>query len=68
MKALIFNPDLSFGVVPDPVPSPSQVLVQVSAVSLNFGEIAYRSPDPRPGRPAASAGTPSSSRPSRERT
>ncbi|MEU4328843.1 alcohol dehydrogenase catalytic domain-containing protein [Nonomuraea dietziae] len=25
------------------------MLVQVSAVSLNFGEIAYRSPDPRPG-------------------
>lgn len=49
MKALIFDPDLSFGVVPDPVPSPSQVLVQVSAFSLNFGEIAYRSPHPRPG-------------------
>lgn len=48
MKALIFNPDLSFGVVPDPVPSPAQVLVQVSAVSLNFGEIAFRSAQIRP--------------------
>ncbi|NRQ36384.1 zinc-binding dehydrogenase [Nonomuraea sp. NN258] len=49
MKALIFDPDLTFGAVPDPVPAPHQALVEVAAVALNFGEIAYRSPDPRPG-------------------
>jgi NADPH:quinone reductase len=49
MQALIFNPDLTLGVVPDPVPGPGQALVKVTAVALNFGEIAYRSPHPRPG-------------------
>ncbi|MEV0828503.1 zinc-binding dehydrogenase [Nonomuraea rubra] len=49
MRALTFTPDLSFETVPDPVPTPSQALVQVSAFSLNFGEIAFRSPDARPG-------------------
>ncbi|MEV0195044.1 zinc-binding dehydrogenase [Nonomuraea sp. NPDC050691] len=49
MRALTFNPDLSFAVVPDPVPTPSQALVQVAAFSLNFGEIAFRSADIRPG-------------------
>ncbi|MEU1387815.1 MULTISPECIES: zinc-binding dehydrogenase [unclassified Nonomuraea] len=49
MRALTFNPDLSFEVVPDPVPTPSQALVQVAAFSLNFGEIAFRSADIRPG-------------------
>jgi NADPH:quinone reductase len=49
MRALIYNPDLSFDVVPDPVPTPSQALVQVAAFSLNLGEIAYRSANVRPG-------------------
>lgn len=49
MRALIYNPDLTLGDVPDPVPGPSQVLIRVTAIALNFGEIAYRSPNPRPG-------------------
>ncbi|RJL31934.1 zinc-binding dehydrogenase [Bailinhaonella thermotolerans] len=49
MRALTFNPDLSFADVPDPVPAPSQALIRVAAFSLNFGEIAYRSATPRPG-------------------
>lgn len=49
MRALSFNPNLSRDVVPDPVPTPSQALVQVAAFSLNFGEIAYRSAQVRPG-------------------
>ncbi|MFI6323781.1 zinc-binding dehydrogenase [Nonomuraea sp. NPDC050556] len=46
MQALIFDPSLSIGLVPEPVPTPSQALVQVAAVSLNFGEVAYASPRP----------------------
>ncbi|MBB5850281.1 zinc-binding dehydrogenase [Amycolatopsis umgeniensis] len=48
MRALVFAPELTFADVPDPVPAPGQVLVEVAAVSLNFGEVAYRSPVPRP--------------------
>ncbi|WP_344841973.1 hypothetical protein [Nonomuraea dietziae] len=63
MKALIFNPDLSFGVVPDPVPSPSQVLVQVSAVSLATSGRSPTAPRTRgratsPGWDAAGGGRP----------
>lgn len=55
MQALTFNPDLSLGTVPDPVATPSQALVGVAAVSLNFGEIAFRSAQARhvPGWDAA---------------
>ncbi|TGA95277.1 zinc-binding dehydrogenase [Streptomyces sp. MZ04] len=48
MRALVFTPDLTFADVPDPIPAADQVLVEVAAVSLNFGEVAYRSSAPRP--------------------
>ncbi|GAA2618971.1 zinc-binding dehydrogenase [Actinomadura fulvescens] len=49
MRALTFDPDLTFTDVPDPVPAPSQALIRVAAFSLNFGEIAYRSANVPPG-------------------
>lgn len=49
MRALTYNPDLSVNVAPDPVPTPSQALVQVAAFSLNFGEIAYGKANLHPG-------------------
>ncbi|MEV2272885.1 zinc-binding dehydrogenase [Nonomuraea africana] len=55
MRALVHDPSaphqLSLGVAPDPVPSPGQALVEVSATSFNFGEIAFRS-----GRPGHVSG------------
>ena len=35
--------------VPDPRPRPHEALVEVAAVSFNYGELAYRSPDIPPG-------------------
>ncbi|MEV5554781.1 zinc-binding dehydrogenase [Nonomuraea wenchangensis] len=49
MRALTFNPGLSLDVVPDPVPTPSQALVQVAAFSLNRGEIACTNANVRAG-------------------
>ncbi len=49
MQALIYNPGLSLGAVPEPVPKPSQALVRVAAVSLNFGEIDCNTADAPPG-------------------
>ncbi|MFD5084591.1 zinc-binding dehydrogenase [Kitasatospora sp. NPDC058406] len=53
MKALVHDPNaprqLSFAEVPDPKPGPGQALIEVGAVSFNFGEIVYRSPDTPPG-------------------
>lgn len=49
MRALVFDPDapqrLRLGTVPDPRPRDAQALIEVAAVSLNLGEIAFRSPD-----------------------
>jgi NADPH2:quinone reductase len=45
MRALVHDPDaphgLRLGEAPDPVPGPSELLVQVGATSLNFGEVAF---------------------------
>ena len=53
MRALIHDPAAPHGLrhddVPDPVPAPNQVLIQVAATSLNFGEVAYLA-----GRPVGS--------------
>jgi NADPH2:quinone reductase len=44
MKALIFDPTQPRGVrlgeAPEPTPTPSQALIEVHAVSLNFGDVA----------------------------
>jgi NADPH2:quinone reductase len=45
MRALIHDPDLPHGLrlgeAPDPRPGPSELLVQLAATSLNFGEVAF---------------------------
>ncbi|MEU4572345.1 zinc-binding dehydrogenase [Nonomuraea sp. NPDC023979] len=53
MRALVYDPAaphrLSLGQAPDPEPTPRQALVEVAAVSFNYGEIAFRPADGRPG-------------------
>ncbi|MGK5672883.1 zinc-binding dehydrogenase [Micromonospora sp. URMC 106] len=53
MQALIYDPAaphrLRLGAAPDPVPTAGQALVRVAAVSLNFGEIAFRPTDGQVG-------------------
>ncbi|WP_437933618.1 zinc-binding dehydrogenase [Sorangium sp. So ce341] len=61
MRALVYDPGqprgLRFADVPPPDPAPSQALVEVHAVSLNFGEVAFlgemRDPGEVPGWDAA---------------
>ncbi|NMO19180.1 zinc-binding dehydrogenase [Pyxidicoccus fallax] len=54
MRALVHDPNqprgLRFAEVPSPQPSPSQALVEVHAVSLNFGEVSYLSEMFQPGQ------------------
>jgi NADPH:quinone reductase-like Zn-dependent oxidoreductase len=53
MRALIHDPAAPNGLrladVPDPVPGPTEALVEVAATSLNFGEVTYLN-----GRPVGS--------------
>ncbi|MFE2746423.1 zinc-binding dehydrogenase [Streptomyces scopuliridis] len=54
MRALLYDPEapqgFRIGEAPDPVPAESQALVEVHAVSFNFGEIAYREGMLSPGQ------------------
>ena len=53
MRALVHDPSaphgLRLGDAPDPQPGLSQALVQVSAISLNFGEVAFLADHAEPG-------------------
>lgn len=53
MRALLYDPESPQGLrldeAPDPVPGEAQALVQVHAVAFNFGELAYREGNARPG-------------------
>ncbi|MBL1077033.1 zinc-binding dehydrogenase [Nocardia sp. 2] len=53
MRALVHDPTapgrLRLAAAPDPKPTAAQALIEVSAISFNFGELAYRSPRTRPG-------------------
>jgi NADPH:quinone reductase len=53
MRALVYDPDapqgLRLGDAPDPQPEVSQVLVEVHATSLNFGEVAFLRDRNKPG-------------------
>ena len=45
MRAVVYDPDasavLALGEVADPVPQPSEALVRVAGVSLNFADVAF---------------------------
>lgn len=63
VRALVHDPDshhgLRLGDAPRPEPGPSEVLVQVAATSLNFGELAFLGRRTAPGEVAGwdAAGT-----------
>lgn len=53
MEALVHDPDVAGGLrlveVAEPEPAPGQALVEIRAVSLNFGELKYLPRNRRPG-------------------
>lgn len=53
MRALVHDPDAAhlvrLGDAPDPEPGPSEALIEVAAISLNFGEVAFMRDRKRPG-------------------
>src|ERR671913_370147 len=53
MRALVHNPDapqgLQLGDVPEPDPRPSEALIRVAAVSLNFADVAFLRDRQAPG-------------------
>src|ERR671911_549990 len=53
MRALVHNPDapqgLQLGDVPEPDPRPSEALIRVAAVSLNFADVAFLRDRQTPG-------------------
>ena len=53
MRALVHDPDAPYGLrlgeAPDPEPAAAQALVQVTATSLNFADIAFLADRQRPG-------------------
>ncbi|KAA0117078.1 alcohol dehydrogenase catalytic domain-containing protein [Mycolicibacterium sp. P9-22] len=54
MRAIVFDPDaprkFAFAQAPDPVPAaPNELLIEVKAISLNFGEVYYGDNAEHPG-------------------
>ncbi|WP_231963541.1 hypothetical protein [Mycobacterium adipatum] len=54
MRAIVFRPDaarsFAFAEVPDPVPAArNELLIDVKAISLNFGEVKYADNAEHPG-------------------
>jgi NADPH:quinone reductase-like Zn-dependent oxidoreductase len=53
MRAIVYDPDaphgLRLGMAPDPVPASHEALVEVHAIALNFGEVAFLAERRKPG-------------------